>query len=110
MLGSRIPAVKSKTPNTDIQRRFGAVLRVCRRRQGLSQEALAGKSGLHRTYIADVERGARNLSIGSIVCLSEALAVPIAELFASAASLPADSLPRRVTKKLQGGPSSFAKR
>ena len=49
---------------------------------GITQEALAERSGLHRTYIADVERGSRNVSIESVAKIASALGVPIAKLFA----------------------------
>jgi CheY-like chemotaxis protein len=50
---------------------------------GLSQEELAERSDLHRTYISDVERGARNLSLESITRLADALAIPVASFFPS---------------------------
>lgn len=48
---------------------------------GYSQEVLAERSDLHRTYISDVERGARNLSLESITRLAEALDISVASLF-----------------------------
>lgn len=49
---------------------------------GISQEALAERAGLHRTYVADIERGARNLAIENIEKLAGALEVSISDLFA----------------------------
>jgi transcriptional regulator with XRE-family HTH domain len=70
--------------STDVQSRFGAAVRLLRKGQGLSQETLAGRAGLHRTYVADVERGARNLSLASIEKLAQALEVSLPSLFAHA--------------------------
>jgi CheY-like chemotaxis protein len=47
----------------------------------ISQEELAGRAGLHRTYICDVERGARNVSLESIEKLARALEISTAALF-----------------------------
>ncbi len=63
------------------QSRFGSVVRSQRLKDGLSQEELAHRSGLHRTYVTDVERGARNPSLNSIKKLSDALGVSLSELF-----------------------------
>lgn len=49
---------------------------------GISQEALAERAGLHRTYVADIERGARNLAIENIEKLAGALEISISDLFA----------------------------
>jgi transcriptional regulator with XRE-family HTH domain len=48
---------------------------------GWSQEALAFEAGLHRTFVAHVERQARNISLDNIEKLAIALGVPLAELF-----------------------------
>ena len=67
---------------TDVKKFFGAAVRQRRGRLGISQEELAGRAGLHRTYISDVERGARNVSLESIHRLAAALEVPMSRLFA----------------------------
>ena len=53
--------------------RFGQVIRKERLRAGLSQERLAEMSGLHRTYISDLERGRTSISIRSLEGLAKAL-------------------------------------
>jgi CheY-like chemotaxis protein/DNA-binding XRE family transcriptional regulator len=84
--------------NLDVRKEFGAAVRARRLRLGFSQEALAEKAELHRTYITDVERGARNLSLESISRLARALKVSIGALFpspdgtSSAIPLPANSI------------------
>jgi len=59
---------------------LGRRIREIRRAQGVSQEELAHKSGLDRSYVGCVERGERNVSIDNITALARALGVPIAAL------------------------------
>lgn len=54
---------------------FGRAVRVYRGLRQFSQEELADRSGLHRTYISEVERGRRNISLASIMKLANALDV-----------------------------------
>jgi len=67
----------------DVKKEFGAAIRAHRRRLGISQEALAERAELYRTYVTDVERGARNLSLESISRLARALDVSIDALFST---------------------------
>ena len=60
---------------------FGEVIREIRKEKKLSQEELANKSGLHRTYIGMVERGEKNISLKNISKLSKGLELPIPEKF-----------------------------
>ena len=60
----------------DIRRRVGINVRRMRRERGLSQEALAFESGLHRTYISGVERGVRNPTVLVLAEIAGALKVP----------------------------------
>ena len=53
----------------------------------MSQEELAWRAEMHRTYLADVERGVRNLSLSSIARLVGAIGVSISQFFASLESL-----------------------
>ena len=60
---------------------LGAAIRKHRLAAGLSQIKLADRAGIHFTYLADTERGERNMAIVNIVRLSQALDVPLNELF-----------------------------
>ena len=59
---------------------FGRNVRQRRENKGLTQEALAEKADLDRTYISDVERGARNLSLTSILRIAKGLGTTVSEL------------------------------
>lgn len=76
--------------NNDVKAQFGTVVRAWRSRLGISQEELAGRAGLHRTYVSDVERGTRNVSLASIDKLATALEVSVATLFAQVGGMSAD--------------------
>jgi transcriptional regulator with XRE-family HTH domain len=60
--------------------RFGLKLRHAREEMSLSQEVLAEKAGLHRTYIGQVERGERNISIDNMERLADAVSLPLWEM------------------------------
>lgn len=57
----------------------GNMLRL-RSKLGWSQDTLASETGLHRTFIAHVERQARNISIDNIERIAAALGVSVADL------------------------------
>ena len=61
-------------------KRFGASVQRLRNGLGISQEALAERAGLHRTYIADIERGARNPTLLTIKKLAKGLGISGADL------------------------------
>ena len=63
------------------EEKFGAVLKSLRISKGLSQEKLAEKSYLHRTYIGSIERGERNISLRNIIILCEALTISPSDFF-----------------------------
>lgn len=62
------------------QQLFGDIVRTLRQSRGLSQEALADRAGLHRTYISLLERGLRNPSLTVIQQLAAALKVRLVDL------------------------------
>ena len=55
-------------------------LRRLRTSAGLSQEELADRAGIHRTYISSVERAQRNVSIDSLFKIAHGLEVSAQEL------------------------------
>ena len=65
----------------DIRKLYGERLKAFRKKKGLSQADLGFKSSLHRTYISEVERGRRNISILNIAKIAKALDSNIKEFF-----------------------------
>ena len=60
---------------------FGKNLRKYRTNSGLSQEKFAEICDLHRTYISDVERGQRSISLGNVQKVADALKIEPYKLF-----------------------------
>jgi len=60
---------------------FGQNVRKERIRKGLSQEELAAKAGLHRTYIGMIERSEKNITLVNVQKISRALNLKIKDLF-----------------------------
>lgn len=71
----------SQLSRTEILKRFGQNLREYRQQAGLSQEKLAAKAGIDRTYVGGAERGERNVALINIVRLAEALGIQPSQLF-----------------------------
>ncbi|WP_020471372.1 helix-turn-helix domain-containing protein [Zavarzinella formosa] len=65
----------------DIRERFGFVVRARREELSLTQEELAARAGVNRTYLSDCERGARNVSLIVIERLAGGLELSLGELF-----------------------------
>lgn len=65
---------------SDIRKLLGDTIKRIRQKKKMSQEELAFESGLHRTYISDIERGTRNVSIKNIEKIARALNVSLKEL------------------------------
>ena len=64
----------------EIRKRLGRNLRRLRQAKNLSQEAYAHEAGIHRTYVSDLERGARNPTIVVVEKLASALGVSASSL------------------------------
>ena len=73
--------MKKRQTTPGIQERFGTAVKFRREELKLTQEDLADKAGIHRTYLSDVERGTRNLSLVNIEKLAAALKMKMSELF-----------------------------
>lgn len=63
--------------------KFGIAVRNARKAAGLTQEGLADRSGLDRSYIGGVERGQRNPTLSVIERIAAGLGISVAELFSS---------------------------
>jgi transcriptional regulator with XRE-family HTH domain len=61
---------------------FGRRVRELRQARGISQEKLADRSGLHRTYLGGIERGERNVSLLNLQKVARALEVSLSTLMA----------------------------
>lgn len=61
--------------------KFGRKVRETRIKQNLSQEKLAIKAGVHRTYIGMIERAEKNITLENIEKVAKALGLRVKELF-----------------------------
>ncbi len=73
--------------NHSIKSAFGQAVRQHRRALRMSQKTLGKRADLHRTYIADIERGARNPSLETISRIAGGLEVPMTALFETVKSM-----------------------
>lgn len=67
----------------NLQELFGKRVRELRQNKGLSQEALAFKAGIDRTYMTSIENGKRNVSIQNIEKVITALEISVKEFYNS---------------------------
>jgi transcriptional regulator with XRE-family HTH domain len=75
-----------KRARPDIRERFGFADKDRREALGLTQEEFAARAGIHRTYLSDIERGMRNVSLVNIERVAVALSLKISDLFLLAES------------------------
>jgi transcriptional regulator with XRE-family HTH domain len=64
-----------------IQKRLGARIRALRKKQGLTQDEFADKSGLHRAQVGAFENGRMNITLASLHLIAQTLGVRIIDLF-----------------------------
>lgn len=70
-----------KKEKKEILKKFGKRVREERLKKKLSQEELATKAGVHRTYIGMVERAEKNITLLNIEKIATALEINIADFF-----------------------------
>lgn len=68
---------------SEIGKTIGNRIRMYRQKSGLSQDRLGGMAGLHNTYIGQIERGEKNVSIESVDKIMQALGLSYEVLFAN---------------------------
>lgn len=71
---------KLRKPSSELTRVLSKNIREFRKTKGLSQESLADKCNLHRTYIGAVERGERNVTLSTLELIASALQTSVPEL------------------------------
>jgi transcriptional regulator with XRE-family HTH domain len=62
------------------QRSLGLAVKALRTNLGITQEELSNRTGVHATYVSDIERGARNPSWATLVKLIQGMNATMAEL------------------------------
>lgn len=71
---------KTVTSDEEFLLNLGEAIRVRRLALGLSQEEVAAKANVHRTYLSDIERGTRNITVGMLSQVANALQMNLAHL------------------------------
>lgn len=73
-------SAEEKGKDITIDKAFGKVIRTLRESTGFSQEELAFRAHVHRTYVSQIERGLKSPSLVVIIRLANALEISAAEL------------------------------
>lgn len=69
------------TDSTDVLSIFGNKVKTLRKEKGISQEELAFRSDLHRTYIGMIERAEKNVTLKNIAKIANGLEISIKDFF-----------------------------
>lgn len=69
--------------DSEVLKKFGEQVRQLRKQKDISQEELAHRAGLHRTYIGMIERAEKNITLLNIEKIADALEVKITDLLAN---------------------------
>ncbi|MCY3778985.1 MAG: helix-turn-helix transcriptional regulator [Chloroflexi bacterium] len=64
----------------ELDKSFGEALRKRRQQLGLSQEELNFRTGVHRTFISEIERGVKSPTLHTVAALAEALGIKPSDL------------------------------
>jgi transcriptional regulator with XRE-family HTH domain len=91
--GEQMP--KQKLYEDELTEALSAILKERRMLLGLSQDDVAAKTGMHRSYICDLERIPRNVSLKNLSRLAEALGISPSKLVATAERLVEENRRRR---------------
>ena len=79
-----MPISSPRHANDPVLVALGAAIRRCRLAKGVSQEELAHRSVIDRSYMSSIERGGQNPGIMSVVRIARAMDVTMTELMAEA--------------------------
>jgi transcriptional regulator with XRE-family HTH domain len=82
----------------EARRRIASNLKILRGKQGMSQEELGDRAGLHRTQVSVIERGQSNVMVDTLVALAVALGVDAIELLVESDEVPVRLLGGRKKK------------
>jgi transcriptional regulator with XRE-family HTH domain len=80
-MASKKATIKLRQPSPKLMQTLSVKIRSRRKEIKLSQEELAERCDLHRTYIGSVERGERNVTLSTLEVIAKALKLEIRDLF-----------------------------
>ena len=79
-LASVSPSAQAEFPRRDVSSRFGARLRELRRERNLTQLRMANEFGIDRSFISDVERGRKSISLPMLEIIALGMKLSLSEL------------------------------
>ncbi len=80
-MASKKTTIKLRQPSPKLMQTLSEKIRSRRKEINLSQEELAERCDLHRTYIGSVERGERNVTLSTLEVIAKALKLEIRDFF-----------------------------